>query len=127
MNIPKKIFIICPVREANESINQKLTDYVDSLEEEGNAVHLPKRDTNQDGTSTEICMTNRQAIIEADEVHVFYSAASTGTHFDMGVAYALGKKIVLVEELTDDGGAKKSFNKLLKEWEKYEEEQFLTV
>jgi hypothetical protein len=31
---------------------------------------------------------------EADEVHVFWDVESFGSHFDLGMAYALGKRIV---------------------------------
>jgi hypothetical protein len=35
-------------------------------------------------------------MIVADEVHVFWDAESFGSHFDLGMAYALGKRIVPV-------------------------------
>jgi hypothetical protein len=33
---------------------------------------------------------------EADEVHVFWDVESFGSHFDLGMAYALNKRIVPV-------------------------------
>ena len=110
-----KIFIICPVRLADDATRQRLEDYTAALEADGHKVHLPHRDTNQAGTGTEICTENMNAIKEADEVHIFYLANSTGIHFDMGVSFALNKKIVVVDngEMT----AGKSFPRLLDEWE----------
>jgi len=110
-----KIFIICPVRLADDTTRKKLEDYTAALEAQGHKVHLPHRDTNQAGTGTEICMENMNAIKEADEVHIFYLSNSTGIHFDMGVSFALNKKIVVIEngEMT----AGKSFPRLLDEWE----------
>lgn len=84
------------------------------MESDGHKVYAPHRDTNQMALGYEICKQNMQGIIEADEVHIFYSSKSQGTHFDMGVAFALNKKIVIVEnELLTDG---KSFQKMLTEW-----------
>jgi len=110
-----KIFIICPVRLADEETKEKLEDYTSVLESYGHEVHLPHRDTYQGGTGTEICTQNMNAIKEADEVHIFYAANSTGIHFDMGVAFALNKKIYVVENGEMTPG--KSFPNLLDEWE----------
>jgi nucleoside 2-deoxyribosyltransferase len=59
-------------------------------------------------------MQNRGAIRVADEVHIFYSSKSQGTHFDMGVAFALDKKIIIVE--SEEFGEGKSFARMLTEW-----------
>ena len=114
---PMKIFIICPVRLADDATRKKLEEYTAELELQGHKVHLPHRDTNQAGTGTEICTENMNAIKEADEVHIFYLSNSTGIHFDMGVAFALNKKIIVVQngEMT----AGKSFPRLLDEWENH--------
>jgi nucleoside 2-deoxyribosyltransferase len=55
-----------------------------------------------------------EAIKSADEIHVFYDSKSQGTHFDMGMAFALGKKIVVVENEPYEEG--KSFQRMLDEW-----------
>lgn len=111
----KKVFIICSVRGASEEYKHKLESYVANLESQGIKVHLPHRDTNQNATGLEICTENMKAIMGADEVHIFYSSKSQGTHFDMGVAFALGKKIIIVEnEVYGEG---KSYPKMLVEWQ----------
>jgi nucleoside 2-deoxyribosyltransferase len=63
----------------------------------------------------DICTQNANAIKEADEVHIFYNSASQGTYFDMGASFALGKKIIVVENEEYGGG--KSFPKMLSDWE----------
>lgn len=113
----KKIFIICSVRNTTLDYIKKLEFYVSKLESSGNSVHLPHRDTNQGATSLAICKQNKQAIENADEVHIFYSAKSQGTHFDMGVAFALDKKLIIVENEEFDF-TQKSFPLMLEQWSK---------
>jgi len=121
----KKVFLICPVRLATEETKAKLESYVKDLEDSGVKVHLPHRDTNQNATGLEICTENMNAIAQANEVHIFYNAESQGIHFDMGVAFALGKKIHCVELPEGDAEAyinksgKKEFPRMLAEWETY--------
>jgi len=109
-----KIFIICTVRGASEEYKKKLEDYVAKLESKGNQVHLPHRDTNQQASGFEICSQNADAIYDSDEVHIFYNPDSQGTHFDMGVAFAYSKKIVVVENV--EYGPGKSYPRMLDEW-----------
>lgn len=110
-----KIFIICSVRGASEEYRSKLEKYVANLEAQGILVHLPHRDTDQSARGIDICRQNAKAIEECDEVHIFYNSASQGTHFDMGVAFALNKKIVICEN--EDFGEGKSYPRMLTEWE----------
>lgn len=110
----KKIFIICSVRGASAEYQKKLEEYVLKLENDGNTIHLPHRNTNQSGRGIEICTQNAEAIRNADEVHIFYNSASQGTHFDMGVAFALKKPLVVVEnEVYGEG---KSYPRMIDEW-----------
>jgi nucleoside 2-deoxyribosyltransferase len=110
-----KVFIICSVRGASEEYKIKLENYVSKLEADGIEVHLPHRDTNQNARGYDICKQNANAIKEADEIHIFYSKESQGTHFDMGVSFALDKKIVIVEnEIYGEG---KSYPRMLDEWQ----------
>ncbi|WP_017732317.1 nucleoside 2-deoxyribosyltransferase [Nafulsella turpanensis] len=109
-----KVFIICTVRNATPDYKSRLENYVHNLEQEGNQVHLPHRDTDQDGRGYDINRTNMEAIKKADEVHIFYNPESQGTHFDMGVSFALGKKIKVVESVSIPEG--KSYQGLLAEW-----------
>lgn len=111
----KKIFIICTVRKASESYRKNLEDYVSELEKEGHHVHLPHRDTNQKADVFEICTENMNAIEVSDEVHIFYNPESLGTHFDMGVAFAFGKPVKIVQ--MEEQEKTKPFPSMLKEWE----------
>ena len=114
----KNIFIICSVRGATEEYKKKLEAYVKALEDKfGHKVHLPHRDTDQENSGFGICQQNSRAIFKADEVHIFYNSKSQGTHFDMGVAFALNKKIVIVENEPLTEG--KSYQRMLVEWIEY--------
>ena len=114
MTSMKKIFIICTIRGASKEYIDKLEKYVTELENKGYIVYAPHRDTNQMALGYDICLQNMQGIIQADEVHIFYNSKSQGTHFDMGMSFALGKKIVIIENeiITEQ----KSFQKMLVEW-----------
>jgi nucleoside 2-deoxyribosyltransferase len=110
-----KVFVICTVRIATPEYRIKLEEYVRNLEEQGHIVHLPHRDTNQEASGLSICLQNYCAILSADEVHIFFNPESTGTHFDLGVAFALNKRIKVIENVPYGEG--KSFPRMLDEWE----------
>lgn len=88
-----RIFLICSVRGVPPALEQAQIDYVSHLENEGHSVYFPPRHTNQDASGLEICRQNFNAILACDEVHVFYRQESQGTHFDMGMAFALNKPV----------------------------------
>lgn len=103
----KKIFLIGPVRGADDVLQSLLDVYVMKLESLGYKVHYPTRDTEQNDPSGgyEICKTNFKAILDADEVHIWYDESSNGSKFDMGglfMLHVLGirKKVVIVNKLT---------------------------
>jgi len=117
-----KVFIICTVRGASEEYKKKLENYVTELETNRHQVHLPHRDTNQNANGIDICKENATAISNADEIHIFYNPTSQGTHFDMGVAFAFGKKIKVVENEEITIG--KSYPRMLMEWETISTSQY---
>jgi hypothetical protein len=91
-----RIFLICPVRNITDEEKAAIGKYVFDLEQSGHIVHWPLRDTNQDDLiGLRICGDNRQAIADADEVDVWWNDTSKGSYFDFGMAFALGKKIVI--------------------------------
>jgi nucleoside 2-deoxyribosyltransferase len=110
-----KIFIIGAVRGASEEWKERLNRHVSELESSGATVHLPHRDTNQSASGLDICRQNCAAIAAADEVHLFYRGDSQGTHFDMGCAFALGKRLRVVE--SEKYGEGKSYPRMAREWE----------
>ncbi len=107
-----KVFIICPVREVTESEKTVIESYVGLLEERGNIVHWPQRDTNQnDSVGLNICTQNKNAIIDSDEIHVYWNGKSTGSLFDFGMAFSLNKKIRLINDI--ESKPHKSFENVL--------------
>lgn len=107
-----KSFLICPVRGIAPETHAQI---VAGLEAEGLTVHWPPRDTDQnDPTGLRICRDNMSAIAAADVVHVIWDGKSQGCLFDLGVAFALRKRIapVILPELTEG----KSFQNMIDAW-----------
>lgn len=111
-----RIFLICSVRGASPETLAAQERYVAKLEAQGHKVHYPPRDTKQDACGLEICQQNLAAVDAADEVHVWYIPESQGTHFDMGMAFALGKPVRTANCPYYEPG-KKSYAMMLSEWE----------
>ena len=111
------IFLISPARNAEPEMQKMILAYVQGLERDGIAVHWPIRDTEQNDPTGgyEICRANFTAILEADEIHLWYDEASGGSKFDMGGVFMLvemlgvKKRVVIANngEFADD--AAKSF------------------
>lgn len=118
-----KIFIICPVRNVGEELKKDIDLYVTQLEALGYDVHYPPRDTDQnDSTGLRICRDNRKAIEEADAVHVVWDGESQGSLFDLGMAFAMGKRVVPVGyNFFPNPTRGKSFQSMV--WALYEEQQ----
>lgn len=90
MNYNNRAFLICPVRKADEEQKQQIMNFVNDTEKSGTKVHYPERDTDQDDTyGYRICLDNANAISNAKHVYLYYDRDSTGTFFDLGVAYYL--------------------------------------
>lgn len=108
----KHTFLICPVRGLPPDAHAAI---VSKLEAEGYDVHWPPRDTNQDDpTGYNICLQNATAIYCADVVHVIWDGKSQGCLFDLGVAFALAKKIIPIELPPATEG--KSFQNMMRDW-----------
>lgn len=120
-----KIFLISPVRNSETTDPRKRAAYVASLERSGHQVHWPIRDTEQDDPTGgyEICRANFTAILEADEIHVWYDESSHGSKFDMGGVFMLTemlgrkRKIVIANDCEVKDTSAKSFFKVLKRLE----------
>jgi len=90
-------FIISPVKNIQVKEICRIDDYIEKLKRKGfTKIHFPYKHTNQKATEVEICSQNRQAIIDSDEVFIYYSKDSVGSIFDLGMAFALGKKITVI-------------------------------
>ena len=109
-----RIFIICPVRGITEEEQSAIETYTRNMESEGHRVHWPPRDTNQeDSVGYRICADNYNAIIDADEIHVWWNINSQGSLFDLGMAFALQKKIHLINRDSIKATETKSFTNVL--------------
>jgi nucleoside 2-deoxyribosyltransferase len=88
-----KIYIICPVRNATPQQVKMFNDYVRKLEK-NHTVFLPHRDAPQKSeTGYEIVESELNFIKSCDRVDVFWDIESKGSHFDLGMCYALRKPI----------------------------------
>ena len=116
----KKIFLICPVRNAIAEQKEKMEEYIKQQEQIGNKVYYPARDTNQldDTGGWRICSDNKRAIRDADEVHIFWDDKSVGSIFDLGVAFALDKKLIVANPESIDISNTKSFHNVIDYWRK---------
>lgn len=104
-----KVYLICPVR--NPTID--CTDLVAVAEKNGHVVHFPPRDVDQDDpTGERICREHLAAMKNCDQVWVAWDANSKGSHFDFGMAYALGKPIKLIWWAQEDKDGKSYFKVL---------------
>src|SRR3989344_571400 len=103
----EKVFLISPVRQITDEEKQAIAEYVQNLEADGYVVHWPIRDTKQDDpVGLRICKDNMEAIVGADEIHLWYSVSSTGSIFDLGMAFALEKKLILATPIQTTDGVK---------------------
>lgn len=86
-----KIYLICPVRNASKEQVDGMRAYVYRVEAEGHEVHWPQRDVDQrnDDGGVRICYEHRAAMHECDRVDIWWDPFSTGSHFDLGMAFML--------------------------------------
>lgn len=133
----KKITLISPVRKPKRSLirilaewlriipdlyeleQKKIEKYVKNLEAQGHEVYWPIRDTNQnDPIGLRICMDNGLAIINADEVRVWW-IGSSGSTFDFGMTFMFNllvspnKEVVIANPDDVKPTEGKSFNNVL--------------
>jgi hypothetical protein len=110
-----RIFLICPVRGITPEEKAATEKYVSELESASNIVHWPPRNTDQnDPIGLRICQDNRQAIVDATEVHVWWNGQSQGSLFDLGMAFALNKKIILANPHEVHHSPEKCFGNVLR-------------
>ncbi len=110
----KKVFLICPVRGASADEKDKLSRYVERLESQGYKVHYPSRDTDQtDPIGVQIITKNLEAILNSDEVHLFYSEKSQASIMDFGFSYGNRKPIYVVNKHSIKPTDGKSYQNIL--------------
>jgi hypothetical protein len=88
----KLIYLICPIRNITLTEKEHLEGYVAFLEKCARKVHYPPRDVNQvDSVGLRILSEHRQAMKKADYIDCYFNPQSSGSSFDFGMAYQLGK------------------------------------
>jgi len=113
-NLEKKVFMICPVRNLTPQEDSYLKGYIGGLEDKGYTVHYPPRDTNQnDPIGLNICTENKQAIINSDEVQIYYNPTSTGTVFDLGMTFMAEKPLYIINAKMFKDSLEDNFSKFL--------------
>jgi nucleoside 2-deoxyribosyltransferase len=114
---------ICPVRGVSPEVQAEIDAYAEKLVASGWEVHNPKYAVDQsDPTGYNICMTHLNSMKMATRVFVFWDANSKGSHFDLGMAFALGKPLTLVRLFQADEQGK-SFVKVIEEVTRREEKE----
>ena len=119
----KKVFILGPVRNISQQTEKHIREYANKLRERGYMVYWPLEDTDQkDKVGLRICMDNREAIFEADEVHIWFDSNSIGSIFDLGMVFAFlrenPKKVFIINKSNFFTTPDKSFNNIMSELEK---------
>ena len=109
----KNIYLIHPIENLTKKEKDFLDDYVLELEAHGNRVHYPIRDVGQNQDGFKICLEHRKAIKEVKEVHIYWTKKSRGSLFDFGMAFSIGKKIVLINKNQVKRTKNKSYENLL--------------
>jgi nucleoside 2-deoxyribosyltransferase len=74
---------------------KRMQDHADALKAMGHSVRVPALDSHPNLDSYGVCAYNRGMMMWADAVHIIWDGRSTGTIFDMGMAFALRKKVEL--------------------------------
>jgi hypothetical protein len=111
-----KIFLIGPVRQIDTDTQQQIQKYVDRQESRGNTVYWPLRDTDQyDPTGYRIMSDNLIAISDSHQVHIWYDPHSKGSIADLGMAFALGKRLKTINKV--EPTQSKSIANWIREWE----------
>ena len=98
--IENKIFLICPVRNATENQKKYIEDFVTEKYVDGYKIHAPHLHTRQNDLfgGYAICKQNAEAVATSSEVDIYYDQSSTGSVFDLGVAYALNKPLRILNQ-----------------------------
>ncbi len=88
LSTKNNIFLICPIAKATEYQQEKIDQHISDIDNCYN-LYYPAKHTNQiDVTGGyRICTDNANAIGNANTIHIFYDNTSTGSMFDLGVAY----------------------------------------
>ena len=99
----------CIFNLSNEKQKREMSEYIAKLKSEGKKVYYPGTDTNQlDSIGYRICDDNRKAI----------EGKSTGSFFDLGMSFALKKRLYIVNKSEYVMTKTKSFENITTEWDR---------
>jgi len=111
------VFLICPVRNATFFQKAQINEYINMMKNAGKTVYYPATDTDQDDTTGfRICTDNKKAMLDSKSVAIYWDKESSGSLFDLGMAFSAGKSITIVniEEMVATEG--KSFVNMIRQW-----------
>jgi nucleoside 2-deoxyribosyltransferase len=112
-----RIYLICSVRDASDEQLAFTKKYAEDLRSNGHTVFYPPEDAQQDDeTGWAIVTAEREAIEQADRIDVIWDVNSKGSHFDLGMAFALRKPIKRVS-IHEPDSDHKSYWKVMGIWE----------
>lgn len=109
-----KRYILSPVANVTPKEVEIIEKWVEDREADGHEVHLPWRDVDQEGlTGLLCCFKNLKAMEECDIIDIYWNPKkSPGSIFDLGMAFALGKRWTLINEVDADDS--KSLEQVIK-------------
>lgn len=113
-----KIFLICPVRNATEEQKKWIENFVIQKYNDGYTIHAPHLHTRQIDLfgGYAICKQNAEAVASSQEINIYYDQSSTGSVFDLGVAYALHKPLTLLNREEIVFREKDLIDNVVKDW-----------
>lgn len=116
--IDNKIFLICPVRNATDEQRKWIEDFVHDKYSEGYTIHAPHLHTRQTDLfgGYAICKQNAEAVASSKEIAIYYDQSSTGSVFDLGVAYALHKPLRLLNREEIEFNDEDLIDTIVKTW-----------
>ena len=126
--VENKIFLICPVRNASNEVKKEIEEYVIEKNNDGYIIHAPHLHTVQQdilGGYT-ICLQNANAIATSKRIDIYYDQNSTGSAFDLGVAYYLNKPIKILNSDKIEFDDNDFIDNLIKNWPYKIEEKVLS-
>ena len=118
--VRKSMFLISPVRKITPSVEAHIKYLMLIIKQIGYDVYFPKEDTQQTGVSEfKICSDNLEAIKKADVVGIYFDPTSQATPFDLGLSFALGKKLFVINHVSRT--EEKSFANMIMDWQERQE------
>ena len=127
--IENKIFLICPVRNATIEQKKWIENFVYEKYKEGYIIHAPHLHTRQSDLfgGYAICKQNALAVATSNEINIYYDQTSTGSVFDLGVAYALNKPLVILNKEQIEFNDNDTIDNIVKNWACIKKEKVKTL